>query len=87
MSAPVDAASTERARRKLERDYQVSWGFVIAGVGIIVISVLLIRLLPSSSDGVFRWTGAMAGLFILIGAIFVVINWTLIRRQRRMDRS
>ena len=68
------------------RDYQVSWGFLIAGVGIFAISVVLVRLLPSSSDAVFRVTGPMSVLFTLIGAIFVAINWTLIRRQRRADR-
>jgi hypothetical protein len=83
VAALVETASKDRAHLKLVRDYQASWGFLIAGLGILVVSALLILTFPSWSGGVLRVVVVeMAGTIALLGAIFVAVNGILLRRER-----
>lgn len=74
-------------RRKTQRDLEASLSLLIAGVGILAVwlGLLLIGWLHLTG---FSAAGAMlqdvilgtAQVFVLIGALFAVINWSLLRR-------
>jgi uncharacterized membrane protein YcjF (UPF0283 family) len=79
----TDDDSRARYRRSLARRLGYSLGALIAGLGIILVSVILALNLPSSSDNTLASTALLAWLVVLIGMIFVAFNWRALGTQRR----
>lgn len=70
-----------RANRRVERDVQVSLGFLIAGAGIVLVLLVtgpLGELFGNPSDfasSLPRWElFVMAAFFLLMGAVFTAVN-------------
>jgi hypothetical protein len=79
-------------RRKVERDLRLSEGLLVAGIGLyaVVLALWELGVFTTNSSGnfasqvlVLNAMQGTAGVFVLIGAIFSAINWSLLRKSRR----
>ncbi|MFZ1023743.1 MAG: hypothetical protein WAN87_06380 [Thermoplasmata archaeon] len=88
-TTPADHEKFREARRKTERDLQHSFGFLYAGIGLFLIwaPLELYRILFPASASQYSGLGFVAmalpisaGIFTLIGLVFVSVNRSLLRR-------
>jgi hypothetical protein len=97
-SALTSAASADAlviSRTKTEKDLKLSEALLIAGVVMYVVyfGLAVAGALTSSffnGLGVFILTdiiSGLAGVFILVGAIFTAVNWSLLRKPRALPPS
>lgn len=86
---PPAADVVALSRKKVERDLQVSEGLLLAGIGLFAVEVALWWTGILATNGSPNFASQVllvdalqgtAGVFILIGALFTVINWSLLRK-------
>jgi hypothetical protein len=92
MSAPgvAEGDSINISVRKTQRDLKVSLGLLFIGLGLAVVwmglvfSGVLSRNYSTQAGSVALLSvlPGMSSIFILVGAIFAGINWSMLRRQR-----
>jgi len=78
--------------RKTRRDLQVSLGMLLAGLALWAVSFSGSVPSPGGALSPTTWSGFsllrnVGSLFVLVGAIFSVINWVFLRRRRAVRPS
>ena len=79
------------SRRKVERDLKVSLVLLVAGLvltGVWMVLEFTHQIVVQNSSDMTTFViidaiGGTADVFILVGAIFAAINWSLLRKQRQ----
>lgn len=79
-----------RRQRKVELDSRVSLGFLLSGIAVLVAVGLVVGIwasfggngLPVGPTGLAVVVAGMAEVFIVLGALFVGVNWALLRSAR-----
>ena len=88
--AATPSVTVSIGRRRIQRDLEVSLGFMAVGIGLLAVlgamslfGVLSAGTASTSDRQILAMAlGGMGEVFAIIGTLFAGINWTLLRSPR-----